>query len=140
MREAGGPAIHSGQYLDHKARAQRRELDHHRRQRPERGGDLPRDLLAESPDHDYRLTWLDPQPRFFSMEYTELTLELTSPEYGVLPGPAVELTRARLLARAALALQGHQRNDLVDEIFDLHYRLRVQGDGPHTTLGHQHQP
>ena len=31
--------------------------------------------------HGYRLNWVTRSPRFFPLEYTKLTLEMTSPEY-----------------------------------------------------------
>ena len=127
-----GAALHSADYLNRKEELQRlgsitivgsgqsaAEIYH--------------DLLAESPDHDYELTWLTRSPRFFPMEYTKLTLEMTSPEYTSyfqgLPGA----TRDRLLREQRSLYKGIS-GDLVDAIFDLHYRLRVQGHGPRTTL------
>lgn len=132
VREAGGPAIHSGQYLDHKAELQQRESITIVGS-GQSAAEIYQDLLAESPDHDYRLTWLTRSPRFFSMEYTKLTLELTSPEYTAYFQDLPELTRARLLREQRSLYKGIS-GDLVDDIFDLHYRLRVQGEGPRTTL------
>ena len=31
--------------------------------------------------HGYRLNWVTRSPRFFPLEYTKLTLEMTSPDY-----------------------------------------------------------
>jgi lysine N6-hydroxylase len=92
-----------------------------------------RDLLAESPDHDYELTWLTRSPRFFPMEYTKLTLEMTSPEYtayfqGLHPDVRTDLLREQRSLYKGIS------GDLVDEIFDLHYQQRVSGHGPRTTL------
>ena len=95
--------------------------------------EIYQDLLAESPDHGYRLTWLTRSPRFFPMEYTKLTLEMTSPEYTSYFHDLPDLTRARLLREQRSLYKGIS-GDLVDDIFDLHYQLRVNGDGPHTTL------
>ena len=39
------------------------------------------DLLQEIDRHDYQLNWITRAPRFFPLEYTKLTLEMTSPEY-----------------------------------------------------------
>ena len=39
------------------------------------------DLLETQPGHQYRLEWITRSPRFFPMEDTKLTLEMTSPEY-----------------------------------------------------------
>ncbi len=91
------------------------------------------DLLAASPDHDYDLVWLTRSPRFFPMEYTKLTLELTSPEYSTYFQSLPDATRARLLREQRSLYKGIS-GELVDAISDLHYRLRVQGHGPRTTL------
>ena len=39
------------------------------------------DLLSEIDVHGYQLNWVTRSPRFFPLEYTKLTLEMTSPEY-----------------------------------------------------------
>ncbi len=127
-----GTGIHSSAYLAHKEELQR--LDSITIVGSgQSAAEIYRDLLAESPDHGYHLTWLTRSSRFFPMEYTKLTLEMTSPEYTAyfqgLPAP----TRDRLLREQRSLYKGIS-GDLVDEIFDLHYRLRVQGDGPRTTL------
>lgn len=132
VRAAGGPALHSADYLPHKQRLQQ--------QRSitivgsgQSAAEIYRDLLAESPGHDYELTWLTRSPRFFPMEYTKLTLELTSPEYSAYFQGLDAGTRERLLREQRSLYKGIS-GDLVDEISDLHYRLRVQGAGPRTTL------
>jgi putrescine N-hydroxylase len=127
-----GLGIHSADYLTHKRDLQR--LDSVTIVGSgQSAAEIYRDLLAESPDHGYRLTWLTRSPRFFPMEYAKLTLEMTSPEYTSYFHELPASTRARL-AREHRTLYKGISDDLVDEIFDLHYRLRVQGDGPHTTL------
>jgi len=127
-----GVAPHSADYLTHKERLQS--------QRSiaivgsgQSAAEIYHDLLAESSDHDYELTWLTRSPRFFPMEYTKLTLELTSPEYTAYFQGLPELTRRRLI-RDQRSLYKGISGDLIDTIFDLHYRLRVSGDGPRTTL------
>lgn len=127
-----GKGIHSSEYLDHKARLQ--QLDSITIVGSgQSAAEIYRDLLVESPDHGYRLTWVTRSPRFFPMEYTKLTLEMTSPEYTSYFHGLPSATRDRLLREQRSLYKGISR-DLVDEIFDLHYRLRVQGDGPCTTL------
>ncbi|MFB9314133.1 lysine N(6)-hydroxylase/L-ornithine N(5)-oxygenase family protein [Nocardioides plantarum] len=91
------------------------------------------DLLSESTAHDYTLTWLTRSPRFFPMEYTKLTLEMTSPEYTAYFQGLPTGVRGDLLREQRSLYKGIS-GDLVDAIFDLHYRLRVTGDGPRTTL------
>jgi lysine N6-hydroxylase len=127
-----GPALHSADYLRHKADLQRLESITIVGS-GQSAAEIYQDLLVESPDHGYELTWLTRSPRFFPMEYTKLTLEMTSPEYTAYFQGLPELTRARLLREQRSLYKGIS-GDLVDEIFDLHYRLRVQGDGPRTTL------
>lgn len=127
-----GMGIHSSAYLDHKAELQRLGSIAIVGS-GQSAAEIYRDLLAESPDHGYRLTWLTRSPRFFPMEYTKLTLEMTSPEYTSYFHDLPAATRERL-GREQRSLYKGISGDLVDEIFDLHYRLRVQGDGPHTTL------
>lgn len=39
------------------------------------------DLLADIDQYHYRLSWITRAPRFFPLEYTKLTLEMTSPEW-----------------------------------------------------------
>ncbi|WKN49872.1 lysine N(6)-hydroxylase/L-ornithine N(5)-oxygenase family protein [Nocardioides sp. Arc9.136] len=132
VRDAGGPAIHSADYLVHKQALQRL---------PritivgsgQSAAEIYHDLLGESPDHDYELVWLTRSPRFFPMEYTKLTLEMTSPEYTTYFQGLPAGTRDRLLREQRSLYKGIS-GDLVDAIFDLHYRLRVQGAGPRTTL------
>ncbi len=91
------------------------------------------DLLAAAPDHGYELVWLTRSPRFFPMEYTKLTLEMTSPEYGAYHRALPMETRDRLARDQRHLFKGISA-DLVDAIFDLHYQRRVTGDGPRTTL------
>ncbi|SEB44335.1 lysine N6-hydroxylase [Tenacibaculum sp. MAR_2009_124] len=39
------------------------------------------DLLQDIDEKDYELNWITRSPRFFPLEYSKLTLEMTSPEY-----------------------------------------------------------
>jgi lysine N6-hydroxylase len=127
-----GLGIHSAEYLPNKERLQ--QLDSITIVGSgQSAAEIYQDLLAESPDHGYRLTWLTRSPRFFPMEYTKLTLEMTSPEYTAYFHDLPDLTRARLLREQRSLYKGIS-GDLVDDIFDLHYQLRVNGQGPHTTL------
>ncbi len=91
------------------------------------------DLLAAAPDHRYTLSWVTRSPRFFPMEYTKLTLEMTSPEYAAyfrsLPGG----TRARL-NREQRSLHKGISAELVDRIYDLQYQLRATGRAPEQTM------
>jgi lysine N6-hydroxylase len=78
------------------------------------------------------LNWVTRSPRFFPMEYTKLTLELTSPEYTAYFQGLPEATREDLL-REQKALYKGISSDLVDQIFDRLYEKRVSG-GVDTTM------
>jgi len=127
-----GRAVHSADYLGRKAELQQRSMITIVGS-GQSAAEIYHDLLSESPDHDYRLTWLTRSPRFFPMEYTKLTLELTSPEYTSYFQGLPEATRESLLREQRSLYKGIS-GDLVDAIFDLHYQLRVSGGGPRTTL------
>ncbi len=132
VRAAGGPAVHTADYLPARERLQRcRTIT--LVGSGQSAAEVYHDLLAASPDHDYDLVWLTRSPRYFPMEYTKLTLELTSPEYSTYFQGLPDATRARLLREQRSLYKGIS-GELVDAISDLHYRLRVQGHGPRTTL------
>ncbi|GAB2697473.1 lysine N(6)-hydroxylase/L-ornithine N(5)-oxygenase family protein [Thalassiella azotivora] len=87
------------------------------------------DLLRATdslPAGERRLTWLTRSPRFFPLEYTKLTLEMTSPDYvdyfHALPAP----TRDRLVGSQRGLYKGIN-GSLVDEIFDTLYERRARG-------------
>ncbi|MEV6108290.1 lysine N(6)-hydroxylase/L-ornithine N(5)-oxygenase family protein [Streptomyces sp. NPDC051940] len=87
------------------------------------------DLLQDIDTHGYALNWVTRSPRFFPLEYTKLTLEMTSPEYidyfHALP-PAV---RDRLGAAQKHLYKGINA-DLIDAIFDLLYVKNRRGPVP----------
>lgn len=130
--EKAGPVIHTSKYLDH-----REEL-------LESGSitivgsgqsaaEIYRDLIDEAETRDVRLDWVTRSPRFFPMEYTKLTLEMTSPEYTdhfrALPDDLREQ-----LGREQRTLYKGISADLVDDIHDTLYRLSRCGRKLHTRL------
>lgn len=123
--------VHSADYLGAKARLQR--------SRSiavigsgQSAAEVYGDLLGEIDDHDYSLTWLTRSPRFFPMEYTKLTLEMTSPEYtAYFQGLGAETRRA--LLREQRSLYKGISSDTINEIFDALYAREVSG-GTDTTL------
>ncbi|GGO91065.1 monooxygenase [Nocardioides phosphati] len=90
------------------------------------------DLLTAQPDHGYHLTWVTRSPRFFPMEYTRLTLELTSPEYTAYFQGLSEDQRARLLEDHQQLYKGIS-SDTVTAIHELLYTRSIEGS-PDTTL------
>lgn len=84
------------------------------------------DLVATSGHSGPRVDWITRSPRFFPMEYTRLTLEMTSPEYidhfhGLDAG-----TRDRLLREQRSLYKGIDA-ELINEIHDLLYRRSAHG-------------
>ncbi|MET8075730.1 SidA/IucD/PvdA family monooxygenase [Streptomyces sp. NPDC005303] len=87
------------------------------------------DLLSEIDVHGYRLNWVTRSPRFFPLEYTKLTLEMTSPEYIDYYRELPEATRYRLTAQQKGLFKGID-GDLINEIFDLLYQKNLGGPVP----------
>ncbi|MEV5881826.1 lysine N(6)-hydroxylase/L-ornithine N(5)-oxygenase family protein [Streptomyces sp. NPDC052020] len=87
------------------------------------------DLLGEIDVHGYELNWVTRSPRFFPLEYTKLTLEMTSPEYIDYYRALPEATRYRLTAEQKGLFKGID-GDLINEIFDLLYQKNLGGPVP----------
>ncbi|MDI3404331.1 lysine N(6)-hydroxylase/L-ornithine N(5)-oxygenase family protein [Streptomyces cavernicola] len=87
------------------------------------------DLLSSIDEYGYRLNWVTRSPRFFPLEYTKLTLEMTSPEYIDYFRALPEETRYRL-ERSQKGLFKGIDGDLIDTIFDLLYEKNVKGPVP----------
>ncbi|MFJ9263327.1 lysine N(6)-hydroxylase/L-ornithine N(5)-oxygenase family protein [Streptomyces bacillaris] len=87
------------------------------------------DLLSEIDTHDYRLNWVTRSPRFFPLEYTKLTLEMTSPEYIDYFHALPEETRYRLETGQKGLFRGID-GELIDAIFDLLYQKNLPGPVP----------
>ncbi|MBB2923427.1 lysine N(6)-hydroxylase/L-ornithine N(5)-oxygenase family protein [Cellulomonas cellasea] len=129
---AGGLVVHSADYLPHRERLAAA---------PsvtvigsgQSAAEVYRDLLGTLPGRDARLDWVTRSPRFFPMEYTKLTLELTSPEYtDHFHGLPHEQRRA--LGREQRSLYKGISGPLIDEIYDALYRLSLDGPVPTTLL------
>ena len=120
----GGDLIHNSAYLDHRDRL--------RRKRSvtvvgsgQSAAEVYLDLLTDIDTHGYRLTWVTRSPRFFPLEYTKLTLEMTSPDYVDYFHALPEDTRYRLEAGQNGLYKGID-SDLVNEIYDLLYAKSVE--------------
>ncbi|GLF93574.1 lysine N(6)-hydroxylase/L-ornithine N(5)-oxygenase family protein [Streptomyces yaizuensis] len=124
----GGDFIHNSRYLDHK-----RELQTKKSitlvGSGQSAAEIYYDLLAEIDVHGYRLNWVTRSPRFFPLEYTKLTLEMTSPEYIDYFHALPEETRYRLESGQKGLFKGID-GDLIDEIFDLLYQKNLAGPVP----------
>ena len=130
--DVGGLSLHSADYLAHRDRI----LTSGSVTVVGSGqsaAEIYRDLLDVIDRHDFRLDWVTRSPRFFPMEVTKLTLELTSPEYTdhfhALPEPV----RDRLNRDQRSLLRGIS-GALVDDIYDTLYRKSAAAPIPTTLL------
>lgn len=72
--------VHSAHYLQHKANLQQKKSITLVGS-GQSAAEIFYDLLQDIDNHNYSLNWLTRSGRFFPLEYTKLTLEMTSPEY-----------------------------------------------------------
>lgn len=121
----GGVAFHNAHYLARKAELQR--------QRSitivgsgQSAAEIYYELLQEADVHGYRLDWVTRSGRFFPLEYTKLTLEMTSPEY-VDYFHALPQDRRDHLNTTQKNLYKGINSDLIDAIYDLLYARSLSG-------------
>ncbi|GII24029.1 lysine N(6)-hydroxylase/L-ornithine N(5)-oxygenase family protein [Planosporangium mesophilum] len=124
-RDLGDDAVHSSRYLDSKAALQARESITIIGS-GQSAAEIYHDLLSEIDRHGYELIWATRSPRFFPLEYTKLTLELTSPDYIDYFHALPAATRDRLLVTQHGLYKGINA-DLVSDIFDLLYQKSHAG-------------
>ncbi|MFF1702112.1 lysine N(6)-hydroxylase/L-ornithine N(5)-oxygenase family protein [Streptomyces sp. NPDC058252] len=124
----GGDFIHNSRYMQHKEELQRKESITLVGS-GQSAAEIYYDLLSEIDVHGYRLNWVTRSPRFFPLEYTKLTLEMTSPEYIDYFHALPEQTRYRLTAQQKGLFKGID-GDLINEIFDLLYQKNLGGPVP----------
>ncbi|ANP55230.1 lysine N6-hydroxylase [Streptomyces griseochromogenes] len=127
-RDLDGDFIHNSRYLQHKAELQRKKSITLVGS-GQSAAEIYYDLLGEIDVHGYRLNWVTRSPRFFPLEYTKLTLEMTSPEYVDYFHALPEATRYRLTAQQKGLFKGID-GDLINEIFDLLYQKNLGGPVP----------
>ncbi|MDE1481629.1 lysine N(6)-hydroxylase/L-ornithine N(5)-oxygenase family protein [Xenorhabdus bovienii] len=85
------------------------------------------DLLEDIDAYGYQLNWVTRSPRFFPLEYTKLTLEMTSPEY-VDYFYSLPENKREALNRSQQSLYKGINSSLINEIFDLMYTKRLSGE------------
>ena len=127
-----GPVIHTSEYLDHRD-ALLKSGSITIVGSGQSAAEIYRDLIDDAEARDVRLDWITRSPRFFPMEYTKLTLEMTSPEYTdhfrALPDDLREQ-----VGREQRTLYKGISADLVDDIHDTLYRLSRGGRKLRTNL------
>ncbi|MFI1174928.1 lysine N(6)-hydroxylase/L-ornithine N(5)-oxygenase family protein [Streptomyces melanogenes] len=121
----GGDYLHNSRYLDHKEALQKKESITLVGS-GQSAAEIYYDLLSEIDVHGYRLNWVTRSPRFFPLEYTKLTLEMTSPEYVDYFHALPEATRYRLETQQKGLFKGID-SELIDAIFDLLYQKSLKG-------------
>ncbi|MER5460832.1 SidA/IucD/PvdA family monooxygenase [Streptomyces sp. NPDC002668] len=127
-RDLGGDFLHNSRYLDHKEALQQKESITLVGS-GQSAAEIYYDLLSEIDVHGYRLNWVTRSPRFFPLEYTKLTLEMTSPEYIDYFHALPEATRYRLESQQKGLFKGID-SELIDSIFDLLYQKNLKGPVP----------
>ncbi|MGW5196190.1 lysine N(6)-hydroxylase/L-ornithine N(5)-oxygenase family protein [Streptomyces spiralis] len=127
-RDLGGGLLHTSQYMHRRAELKRKKSITIVGS-GQSAAEIYYELLSEIDVHGYRLNWVTRSPRFFPLEYTKLTLEMTSPEYIDYYHALPEATRYRLTEQHKGLYKGID-GDLIDEIFDLLYQKNLAGPVP----------
>lgn len=121
----GGDLVHSSTYLEHReALVAKRSITVVGS--GQSAAEIFHDLLGEIDRYGYRLAWITRSPRFFPLEYTKLTLEMTSPDYVDYFHALDEATRYRLESAQKGLFKGIDA-DLINDIYDLLYRRSLAG-------------
>ncbi|MEJ2418138.1 MAG: SidA/IucD/PvdA family monooxygenase [Exilibacterium sp.] len=118
-----GDAIHSSNYLFHKSALQRKKSLTVVGS-GQSAAEIVLDLLRDIHHYAYELSWITRSPRYFPLEYTKLTLEMTSPEY-VDYFYALPAEKRATLNLDHVHLAKGINSDTINEIFDLLYAKRV---------------
>ncbi len=132
LRGIAGPVVHSSEYLEHRDTL-RGTGSITVVGSGQSAAEIYRDLLEGARDGGYRLDWVTRSPRFFPMEYTKLTLEMTSPEYTD-HFHGLPLGVRQHLGREQRSLYKGISGELIDDIYDTLYRLSADGPLPTTLM------
>ncbi|BFM12565.1 lysine N(6)-hydroxylase/L-ornithine N(5)-oxygenase family protein [Simiduia litorea] len=84
------------------------------------------DLLQDIDSKGYQLNWITRSPRIFPLEYTKITLEMTSPDYVDYFHQLAPNTRAKLLKQQNGLYKGIN-SELINAIYDLMYVKQLNG-------------
>ncbi|HSL35836.1 MAG TPA: lysine N(6)-hydroxylase/L-ornithine N(5)-oxygenase family protein [Arthrobacter sp.] len=123
--DAGGLVLHNAEYLPRKSDLQRRRSITIVGS-GQSAAEIYYELLQEIDVHGYRLDWVTRSGRFFPLEYTKLTLEMTSPEY-VDYFHALPQEKRDDLVRSQKNLYKGINAELIDAIYDLLYTKSLAG-------------
>ena len=84
------------------------------------------DLLQSIDEKKYQLNWITRSPRYFPLEYSKLTLEMTSPEYVDYFYNLKAEKRDQLISSQKHLYKGIN-SSLINEIYDLLYIKNLKG-------------
>ncbi|MFH9858437.1 lysine N(6)-hydroxylase/L-ornithine N(5)-oxygenase family protein [Streptomyces sp. NPDC017202] len=126
-RGLGDGVLHTSQYMHRKAEL-REKKSITVVGSGQSAAEIYHELLSGIDAHGYRLNWVTRSPRFFPLEYTKLTLEMTSPDYVDYFRALPEETRYRLEKQQKGLFKGIN-SELIDAIFDLLYQKNVESGG-----------
>jgi lysine N6-hydroxylase len=127
-----GPYVHSADYLPNKEKLQ--GLDSITIiGSGQSAAEIYLDLLNDIETYGYHLSWITRSPRYFPMEYTKLTLEMTSPDY-IRYHQALPMDVRDRLGREQRTLYKGISGDLVDTIYETLYAKSLTGPVPTTLL------
>ena len=117
---------HSSQYLNNKAMLQSKS-DITIVGSGQSAAEIFHDLLLDIDKFGYQLRWLTRSPRFFPLEYTKLTLEMTSPEYIDYFHNLPSAKRQQLIHSQKSLYKGIN-SELINDIYDLLYQKKLNCD------------
>lgn len=132
--EGAGPVVHTSEYLPSRA-ALAASGSVTVVGSGQSAAEVYRDLLDDcgTGPGEHTLSWVTRSPRFFPMEYTKLTLEMTSPEYTD-HYVSLPIEQRDVLGREQRNLYKGISGDLIDDIYDTLYRRSALGRQVPTTL------
>ncbi|WP_343463111.1 lysine N(6)-hydroxylase/L-ornithine N(5)-oxygenase family protein [Pantoea sp.] len=117
---------HSSQYLSHKAALQQKRAITVLGS-GQSAAEIYYDLLTDIDKFGYQLNWITRAPRFYPLEYTKLTLEMTSPEWVDYFHALPPAKRDRLNAQHKNLYKGIN-STLINDIYDLLYVKQLDGE------------
>jgi len=117
--------VHSSEYLANKAALQQKRsitvLGS-----GQSAAEIYYDLLSDIDRFNYQLNWITRAPRFYPLEYTRLTLEMTSPEWVDYFHSLPAAKRDRLNQQHKNLYKGIN-SSLINDIYDLMYVKQLDG-------------
>ncbi len=125
-QELKGKAIHSAEYLSHKEALQSKKAITVLGS-GQSAAEIFYDLLQDIDDKGYELNWITRSPRFFPLEYSKLTLEMTSPEYVDYFYNLPSAKRDHLIKNQKHLYKGINQ-DLIANIYDLIYTKQITNE------------